>query len=64
MVITAISVPSPSVFAIGRLLIISLACADTNHFFIPVRFQADANPNEDIVMGILRREPRIDFQGG
>ena len=27
-----------------------------------VRFQADADLNEDIVTGILRREPRIDFQ--
>ena len=27
-----------------------------------VRFQADADLNEDIVTGILRREPRVDFQ--
>ena len=27
-----------------------------------VRFQADADLNEDIVTGILRREPGIDFQ--
>lgn len=27
-----------------------------------VRFQADADLNEDIVTGILRRESRIDFQ--
>ncbi len=26
------------------------------------RFQADADLNEDIVKGVLRREPRIDFQ--
>ena len=27
-----------------------------------VRFQADADLNEDIVTGLVRREPRIDFQ--
>lgn len=27
-----------------------------------VRFQADADLNEDIVTGILRRESRVDFQ--
>lgn len=27
-----------------------------------VRFQADADLNEDIVTGVLRREPRVDFQ--
>ncbi|HKM84799.1 MAG TPA: hypothetical protein VJW96_01235 [Terriglobales bacterium] len=27
-----------------------------------VRFQADADLNEDIVTGILRREPGVDFQ--
>lgn len=27
-----------------------------------VRFQADADLNEDIVTGLMRREPRIDFQ--
>lgn len=27
-----------------------------------VRFQADADLNEDIVMGVLRREPGIDFR--
>lgn len=27
-----------------------------------VRFQADADLNEDIVRGVLRREPRVDFQ--
>ena len=27
-----------------------------------VRFQADADLNEDIVTGILRREPAVDFQ--
>ncbi len=27
-----------------------------------IRFQADADLNEDIVAGILRREPRVDFQ--
>lgn len=27
-----------------------------------IRFQADANFNEDIVFGLLRREPSIDFQ--
>jgi hypothetical protein len=26
------------------------------------RFQADADLNEDIVKGVLRREPGIDFQ--
>jgi len=26
------------------------------------RFQADADLNEDIVTGVLRREPEIDFQ--
>jgi hypothetical protein len=29
---------------------------------VNVRFQADADLNEDIVTGILRREPRVDFQ--
>jgi hypothetical protein len=29
---------------------------------VKVRFQADADLNEDIVTGILRREPGIDFQ--
>lgn len=27
-----------------------------------VRFQADSDLNEDIVMGVVRREPMIDFQ--
>lgn len=27
-----------------------------------VRYQADADPNEDIVSGVQRREPEIDFQ--
>ncbi len=27
-----------------------------------IRFQADADFNEDIVSGLLRREPRIDFR--
>lgn len=27
-----------------------------------VRFQADADLNEDIVTGILRRQPQVDFQ--
>lgn len=27
-----------------------------------IRFQADANFNEDIVTGLVRREPSIDFQ--
>jgi hypothetical protein len=27
-----------------------------------VRFQADSDLNEDIVTGVIRREPRIDFQ--
>ena len=27
-----------------------------------VRFQADADLNEDIVSGVLRRVPEIDFQ--
>lgn len=27
-----------------------------------VRFQADADFNEDIVTGILRRQPQVDFQ--
>jgi hypothetical protein len=29
---------------------------------VKIRFQADADFNEDIVAGILRREPRVDFQ--
>jgi hypothetical protein len=29
---------------------------------VKVRFQADADLNEDIVTGVLRREPRVDFQ--
>jgi predicted nuclease of predicted toxin-antitoxin system len=29
---------------------------------VKVRFQADADLNEDIVTGVLRREPSIDFQ--
>jgi hypothetical protein len=29
---------------------------------VKVRFQADADLNEDIVTGILRREPGVDFQ--
>ena len=29
---------------------------------MPIRFLADADLNEDIVTGIVRREPRIDFQ--
>jgi hypothetical protein len=29
---------------------------------VKLRFQADADLNEDIVKGVLRREPRIDFQ--
>jgi hypothetical protein len=27
-----------------------------------IRFQADADFNQNIVSGVLRREPRIDFQ--
>lgn len=27
-----------------------------------VRFQADADLNEDIVKGVLRREPKVDFR--
>jgi hypothetical protein len=27
-----------------------------------IRFQADADLNEDIVTGVLRRVPEIDFQ--
>ena len=27
-----------------------------------IRFQADADLNEEIVLGIIRREPRVDFQ--
>ncbi len=27
-----------------------------------IRFQADADLNEDIVTGVLRREPRVDFR--
>ncbi|MBZ5564672.1 MAG: DUF5615 family PIN-like protein [Acidobacteriia bacterium] len=27
-----------------------------------IRFQADADLNEDIISGLLRREPRIDFR--
>jgi hypothetical protein len=29
---------------------------------VKIRFQADADLNEDIVKGVLRREPRIDFR--
>jgi hypothetical protein len=29
---------------------------------VKVRFQADADLNQYIVTGILRREPRVDFQ--
>jgi len=29
---------------------------------VKIRFQADANFNEDIVSGVLRRTPEIDFQ--
>jgi hypothetical protein len=29
---------------------------------VKIRFQADADLNEDIVTGVLRREPGIDFQ--
>jgi hypothetical protein len=29
---------------------------------VKIRFQADANFNEDIVAGVLRRLPEIDFQ--
>jgi len=29
---------------------------------VKIRFQADADLNEDIVMGVLRREPGIDFR--
>jgi hypothetical protein len=29
---------------------------------VKVRFQADADFNEDIVKGVLRREPRVDFR--
>jgi len=31
---------------------------------VKIRFQADANLNEDIVSGVLRRVPEIDFQTG
>ncbi|EAZ89840.1 hypothetical protein CY0110_25436 [Crocosphaera chwakensis CCY0110] len=27
-----------------------------------IRFQADADRNQTIVTGVLRREPKIDFQ--
>lgn len=27
-----------------------------------IRFQADADLNEDMVAGVLRREPRVDFR--
>lgn len=27
-----------------------------------IRFQADADLNEDILTGVLRREPRVDFR--
>lgn len=27
-----------------------------------IRFQADADLNEDIVLGLARREPEVDFQ--
>ena len=27
-----------------------------------IRFQADADLNHNIVVGVLRREPKIDFQ--
>jgi predicted nuclease of predicted toxin-antitoxin system len=29
---------------------------------VKVRFQADADLNEDIVKGVLRREPELDFR--
>ena len=29
---------------------------------MPVRFLADANLDQDIVVGILRREPNVDFE--
>jgi hypothetical protein len=29
---------------------------------VKVRFQADADLNEDIVTGVLRREPQVDFR--
>jgi hypothetical protein len=29
---------------------------------VKIRFQADADLNEDILKGVLRREPRIDFR--
>jgi hypothetical protein len=29
---------------------------------VKIRFQADADFNEDIVMGVRRRMPEIDFQ--
>jgi hypothetical protein len=29
---------------------------------LPVRFLADANLDHDIVAGVLRRDPRIDFE--
>jgi hypothetical protein len=29
---------------------------------VKVRFQADADLNEDIVTGVLRRQPQVDFQ--
>jgi hypothetical protein len=29
---------------------------------VKIRFQADADFNEDIVTGVLRREPGLDFQ--
>lgn len=31
---------------------------------MPIRFLADANLDHDIVAGVLRREPRIDFEAG
>jgi hypothetical protein len=31
---------------------------------VKVRFQADADLNEDIVTGVLRRESHVDFQTG
>jgi predicted nuclease of predicted toxin-antitoxin system len=29
---------------------------------VKIRFQADADLNQDIVTGVLRREPRVDFR--
>lgn len=35
---------------------------DTDRSPMKIQFQADADFNAEIVLGLLRREPRIDFQ--